>query len=223
MKRNARKLTALLLAALLMLGCAGCSSVSDMLAVTLVEGNLNAIYRNETTENYLKLVSSTEEEVEEMYLEGLEASAEGFAYYFDISYLTDELKAEIVELYKTIFSMAKYTVGDASKVSDDTYAVSVTIEPLNIFELVIEDYEALLDSFNAKYADVDAESLTEEQYMEIDADYADMVLELVNSKLSEASCGEPVKMLISVECEDDVWSISSESLADFDAKLVTYP
>lgn len=223
MKRKAKNLAALLLAVLLAFGCAGCSAVSDMLAVTLVEGNLDAIYRNETTENYLKLVSSTEEEIEEMYLEGLEASAEVFAYYFDIDYLTDELESELEDLYKTLFLKAKYTVGDASKVNDNTYAVSVTIEPLNIFELVIEDYEALLDTFNAKYADVDAESLTEEQYMEIDADYAAMVMELVNSKLPEAGYSDPVQMLISVECEDDVWSISSDSLADFDAKLITYP
>lgn len=223
MKRNIRKLTALVLAALLCIGCIGCSAVSDTLAVTLVQGNLDAIYRNEVTDNYLKLVDSDRNEIEELYIESLEATAEGFAYYFDISYLSDELEDEIVDLYKDIFDMTKYTVGDASKVNDNTYAVNVTIEPLNIFELVVDDFDELLDTYNAKYADIDTESLTEEQYMEIDADYASMVMELVKSKLSEAGYGEPVSMLISVECVDDVWSISNSSLADFDTKLITYP
>lgn len=223
MRTNMKKLAALLLAVLLLMSAAGCSAVKDTLAQTLVQGNFDAVYLNKADDDYLKLVDTDKDGIEELYMDGLEASAEGFAYYFDISYLTDEVEAEIIELYKDILAKTKYTVGDASQVNDTTYAVSVTLEPLDIFELVIDEFDELLDRFNEKYSDVDAEALTEEQYMEIDADYAAMVIELVKSKLPEAGYGDPETMLINVECKDDVWSISESSFADFDAKLIVYP
>lgn len=65
--------------------------------------------------DYLELVDITENEAEETYLDGLSVEAEYFTNYFGIEYVTDELEADIIDLYKDIYAQSKYTVNPQPK------------------------------------------------------------------------------------------------------------
>ena len=100
----------------------------------LVQGNLDELYLGQYNEDFLQLVDITEAEAEQNYLDGLDVEAQFFAQYFLIENLTDDIKAEIVDLYKEIYSHSRYEVGEATEVDEDTYGVPVTIYPIDIMQ-----------------------------------------------------------------------------------------
>ena len=197
--------------------------VNEEKATALVQGNLDEIYLGKFDPDYLELVDITENEAEETYLEGLEVEAETFMYYFNIEYPTDELKEEIIELYKKIYATSKYTVNPATKLDDNTFAVKVEVEPINIFELVNEDFDERMESLYEKYPDIGA--LSEEEYEAMDAEWARIVLDLCDEKLPEMGyTGESKSVVIQVvRDEDGTWSMLGDDFYTLDEYIILYP
>lgn len=190
----------------------------------LVQGNLDELYLGKFDADYLKLVDSTEEESQQSYLDGLEVEAEVFAYYFDIENLTDELKAEIVDLYKEIYAQSKYTVGDASKLDESTYAVKVTVSPLDIFVLVDDVFDDAMQPFYDKYAAVDTSAMSDAEYDAYDKEWAETVIALCQSKLPEMGYLEDRSLVIQVTLdEDDYWTMSGDDFYNLDEIIIEYP
>ncbi|MGM9521716.1 MAG: hypothetical protein ACI3VB_04480 [Oscillospiraceae bacterium] len=225
MKNRAKRIAALILAVVMvtLLSACGSGKVTGAMATSLVQGNLDEIYLGKFDESYLKLVDSTVEEAEQIYISGLETEAEYFADYFTIEYLTDDIKAEIVDLYKDIYAKSKYTVNEASKLDDNTYAVKVQVEPINIFQLVAEDYESYLIPFWEKYADADIDAMTEAEYQAYDADWAEAIIAMCRDKVSEIGYMDEKSVVIQVEKNDDgVWSMSGDDFSNFDEIIIYY-
>lgn len=211
-----------LVMALTLTACGGGVTASD--AKDLVQGNLDEIYLGKFDPEYLKLVDITEEEARQTYEEGLEVEAEMFAYYFDIYNMTDELKEEIIELYQEIYAQSKYTVGEASKLDESTFAVKVQVSPLDIFELVVDASEEALQPFFDKYEDVDIASMSDEEYDAYDKEWADAVLDLCWEKLPEMGYGDERSLVIQVTLdEDDYWVMSGDDFNNLDEIIITYP
>lgn len=202
--------------------CGGGVTASD--AKDLVQGNLDEIYLGKFDPEYLKLVDITEEEARQTYEEGLEVEAEMFAYYFDIYNMTDELKEEIIELYQEIYAQSKYTVGEASKLDESTFAVKVQVSPLDIFELVVDASEEALQPFFDKYENMDIASMSDEEYDAYDKEWADAVLDLCWEKLPEMGYGDERSLVIQVTLdEDDYWVMSGDDFNNLDEIIITYP
>lgn len=211
-----------LVMALTLTACGGGVTASD--AKDLVQGNLDEIYLGKFDPEYLKLVDITEEEARQTYEEGLEVEAEMFAYYFDIYNMTDELKEEIIELYQEIYAQSKYTVGEASKLDESTFAVKVQVSPLDIFELVVDASEEALQPFFDKYENVDIASMSDEEYDAYDKEWADAVLDLCWEKLPEMGYGDERSLVIQVTLdEDDYWVMSGDDFNNLDEIIITYP
>lgn len=211
-----------LVMALTLTACGGGVTASD--AKDLVQGNLDEIYLGKFDPEYLKLVDITEEEARQTYEEGLEVEAEMFAYYFDIYNMTDELKEEIIELYQEIYAQSKYTVGEASKLDESTFAVKVQVSPLDIFELVVDASEEALQPFFDKYENVDIASMSDEEYDAYDKEWADAVLDLCWEKLPEMGYGDERSLVIQVTVdEDDYWVMSGDDFNNLDEIIITYP
>ena len=147
-----------------------------------------------------------------------------FAYYFDIENLTDELKAEIVDLYKEIYAQSKYTVGDASKLDESTYAVKVTVSPLDIFVLVDDVFDDAMQPFYDKYAAVDTSAMSDAEYDAYDKEWAETVIALCQSKLPEMGYLEDRSLVIQVTLdEDDYWTMSGDDFYNLDEIIIEYP
>lgn len=143
--KRAKRLAALALALALALSLAGCGAMEDV-SRTLVQGNLDEIYLGKYSDEFLELVDITADEAEANYLQGLQTEAEFFTYYFDITYPTEELTNELVELYKEIYSHSRYEVGESTKVDDTTYGVQLTIYPIDIMQKVVDQSEPVITS-----------------------------------------------------------------------------
>ena len=90
---------ALSLTFVLSLSACGGGGLSADDATTYVQGILDENYKGVYDPDFLELIDITENEAEETYLSSLETEADFFASAFLIDDLTDELKAEVVDMY----------------------------------------------------------------------------------------------------------------------------
>ena len=191
----------------------------------LVQGNIDEIYLGKFNEDYMELVGSTKAECEESYLDGLAYEAEFFAYYFDIEFLPDDLKAEIVDMYKEIYSHSRYTVGEASKLDDDTYAVKVDIYPIDIMKLVEDEmYDGAMDWFFDKYEKEDPEAMSDEEYEAYDREWADGIIAIVRKQLPNLGYMDVQSVAVQVVRDsDNAWIIADSDMGIIDERMIYYP
>ena len=196
-------------------------------ATKYIQGLLDKTYLGEFDE-YMNVVDITENECEDDYISGLESEAEYFASVFQIDNLTDDIKADIVDLYKEIYSYSKYTVSAATKQDDKTYSVKVTVEPIDIFHLVADALNGgAADDFNAQYDDVDVASMSDDEYdtfyAAYDAAWAQLIIDLTREKLPELGYLDSSSLLVQVtEDEDGLWGIPQSDFDNLDWLIIDY-
>ena len=227
-----KRILAVILAAVLALGLIACGSTAEPqdkpsmeeLTILLVQGNLDEIYLGKVSQAYLDLIGSTEAEAKETYEEGLAYEAEYFADYFDIDILSDSLKAQIMDLYREIYSHVRYTVGNASKLDENTYVVKVDVEPINVMELATDSEAAATAEFFEKYAGVDIESMTDEEYEAYDADWAQAVIAMVKEQLPLLGYKPNASLAVQIVRSDNgAWQISDDDMNALDEQMIYYP
>lgn len=240
MKKRTAALIFALIAVLCLTACGiGGSSPDDDSVTTLVRGTLNEIYLGRYDKDFLELVNITEDEAGEAYENGIDVEARYFCTYFRIidedygetyeDTVTDETKQKIRDLYKKIYSKTKFTVGDVAKYDNDKYSVPVTVSPINIFELVDDvlssGEENPLTTFQIETADIDVNSMTDEEYNEYVQNYAQAWIDLVESQIDKIGYDEDHTVDISVVRNESngFFYISEDDLRTFDAYVIIYP
>lgn len=190
----------------------------------LVQGNVDELYLGKFNKDYMDLIGTTEAECEQNYLDGLETEAEYFAYYFDIEYMSDQLKADIIDLYKEIYSHSRYTVGDASKLDDDTYAVKMDIYPIDVMDQVTDAiYDGAMDWFLDKYTEEDVEAMTDEEYEVYDEEWAYGIIDIVREQLPNLGYMDAETIVVQVvRGSDNIWTISDNDMGTIDEYILYY-
>lgn len=205
------QLLGLFLVGFLCLSLTGCDSFSEDDAITLVEGDLNSIYKNVNDEAYLKLCDTTKAQRHELYEASMESAAASFISYFDFDedMLSQATRGRVIGLYKAIYKKARFEVTDATA-SDDKYLVSVTIYPMDIFQKVfLEDYDVFYNTYKVNY---DA-GMGEE---ELEAYYQNGVLDLCEKRLATLDYLSAVTLSVQVVPKEESGSVYySLSESDF--------
>lgn len=234
-----KKSIVLLLVIVTAISLCACGALGGNSIKTLVQGNLDSLYKGQITNEYLKVVDATEEEVNQDYLDGLDVEAEFFCNYFglvdpeyDETYddVSDEIKAEIIEMYKEIYTKSSYTVGDPVE-KDDYYEVPLTIEPIDIMEKCLEKAEngyQPYDDFVKKYEEMSLDDMPDEELVklldEYNAEYASIIIGLVKETIPELGYKEPKEINVRVEkTEDDFYQINKDDFAAIDDYMIYYP
>ena len=223
----------LVLAMTLALTACGGGGVNSMDATALVKGNLDEIYLGIFDPKFLEDVNSTENEAEQIYLDGLEAEASYFFSYYSFgdsyTYVSDEQMQAAIDLYKEIYAKSKYTVQPATKQSDGTFAVKVVFEPVDIHVQVSDMLEDFFNEFLTQYEDVDTEGMTDDEYDAWMAEtvypaFNQAILDLVESKVPDIGYGEENSTVIQVvQDKDGAYTMDQTGFDTFDMLLVTYP
>lgn len=224
--KKTRAAAALILALAIALSLAGCGTAMSDASTMLVQGNLDEIYLGKFDPDFLKLVDSTEEQAQANYEDGIEVEAGYFMQFFGIEYPTDEITAELTELYKEIYSHSRYEVGEAAEVSDNTYGVPLTIYPMDIMQKVSEQMEAAATELQSQYTDeqIYLISTDESAYIEYDHAWAEMLLGLLRDNVGSIGYLDPVDMVVQVtKGDDNVWTIDDGDFQRIDAEMIYYP
>lgn len=219
--KTIQRITALLLALVLALSLCACGGGFADDVTTLVRGNLDELYLGSFDEEYMKLVSATQEECQQSYEDGMGVEADFFAYYFGIE-LTEDQRAEVIEMYKEIYAKSSYTVNDAEKEDENTYRVKVDIQPIDLFVLVDEVWEETVSEFNANYKDVN--TMTDAEYEAYLDDAARMIIDLCKSKMPDMGNLETKTVYVQVTKDsNNYWSITDDDMGALDEAMISYP
>lgn len=224
---KSRRMTALALAAVLALTTAACGGngpgVGKFDAKVYVDGLLRENYLGEFTPEYLELVGIDEETARQTYETGISNEVSFFINLYEIEYPEEELYEELTELYKEIYSHAKFEVTDAVEMEDGSFSVQVTVEPIDIVQLADTDWDKTITPFYEDYPMSVQYAMTTAEYQEMDHEYAQLVLELYKDKLKETGNMTAKTVLVSVtRGEDGAYTISHDDFAKLDELIIDY-
>lgn len=224
MKNWKRMLAATL--SLCMLGalvsCGG-GGLTEKDAETYVKGHLDAAYLGVYSKDYIDLVEDmTEAEAKEMHEQNVSDEMEYYLLDFlEIEYPTDELTERAKEVMEKIYAKSKYTVGTGSKTKDGDFVVEVTVSPLALYDLLAdEDYANAWDSVAG---DMDYETVTEEEYAEVDAAYGMLMLDLLEDQLGNVTYGKDQIVMLQLKKDDDgYYSLVDTGMQKVDEVMLDY-
>ncbi len=227
MKKLAHRLAALLLAGALMAALAACSGVTPEDAETYIQGLLDASYLGQYDPEYLELADITEEEArEEDYEWNTAAEAEILREYLAIQ-STETAVQQSVDLIKEIYARSKYEVGAASKLEDGSYAVTVSVQPMDI----LVRYTSQTD-LNQVWQDILTEhgvtdqaaldAMSGEEYMVLEDAYAAAVLDGIRALLPAMGYGPEQSAVLQLQREDDGYILVGTDWQHLDSMMIDY-
>lgn len=197
----------------------GCSSFS---AAELVKNNLELIYLNQYSDEYLKRVNLDKAQAEQQFQDGLSVEAEVFADLFNIELdaCDDSVREQILELYRQIYSHSKYEVGTESR-NGDVYLVQLTVYPIDIFAKVIEeDVEEFGTTMQAREAAGEFSDMSDEEF---EAVWAQAVIDMVSGHLDTIDYLDAQTISVQVTQDDDgAYSIDSSDFQRIDNLMIAY-
>ncbi len=222
-----KRMIALALAAVLALTVSACGGngpgVSKFDAKTYVDGLLRENYLGEFTPEYLELVGIDEETALQTYEMGISNAVIFFINLYEIEYPEEELYEELTELYKEIYSHAKFEVADAVEMEDGSFSVQVTVEPIDIVQLADTDWDKTISPFYEDYPMETQYAMTTEEYQAMDREYAQLVLKLYKEKLEETGNMTAKTVLVAVvKGENGAYTISPDDFSKLDELIIDY-
>ncbi|MFR1833957.1 MAG: hypothetical protein ACLSX5_12470 [Lachnospiraceae bacterium] len=199
------KSVAALLVAVMVLLLAGCAPKFD--ASGYVKGELDAALKGEITDEYLKLVDATREEVEANNQEMLD---EVMVQFTSVG-LSDELVAKYREYMSGLLKKCKYTVGEATK-TDNGYTVPVTVEPL-LFGDAMQEALTSIEGDLMTWATETATSGETPSEAEIMEQTFTMLYDALNGSLETIGYGEATEHTLNVvKGEDGKYTVADEEV-----------
>lgn len=227
MTRTIHRLASVLMAAVLVFVLAACGDVTPDQARTYIQGDLDACYLGRYNQDYLDLIGITAEEAEEQnYVWNTTAEAEILMDYFDI-YPTDASAERAVALIRDIYALSKYQVGAASKLDDGSYAVTVTVQPMDILVRYTSQndaaslWAAALDRHGI-YSQEALDAMSDADYEALEDDYAASVLDGIRALLPEMGYGPEQSVVLQLKLEDDTYTLVETDWQHFDSMVIDY-
>ncbi len=241
MKKTVRtKIFAMALTGAMLLSLAACGAGKGMSteeASECVQVELDTTYKGQF-QGFVDFYSNvTTDDAKSQYDANVEGEAYAFLYGLGPQALDDsgdsveptEMQLhEVKELYKKIYAKADYTVVSSTKQDDGTFAVKVTIRPLDILHLVSDGIEEGFAGFWEKFEAVDTESMSDEEFESWYVDpfakeYYDTALDLLESKIDEMGYMDEKSIVIQVQqSEDGSLYFSDEDWVNLDNLIIDY-
>lgn len=218
------KQLALLLTVCVMATCiAGCTGSFD--ATTFVKGSIDSLYLGVFDKEYLDIVVDTEEELVQGYEEGLQVEADYFFSYFDIigDAVDPNMKSEVVEIYREIYSKSKYEVGNSTK-SKDSYLVSVTIYPMDIMQKIQdEEFDGFVEVWSDREEYGYFDDMTDEEY---ETAWAREIIDMTKNRINSIGYLDPQTISVQVVVDtidgEEYYTISENDALRIDELIIKY-
>ena len=159
-------------------------------------------------EDYVSMNMDSPEGAQELYDAEIEYFADCLLYYIDITeeYITTDVRNRVIEVSKEVLSKVKWDVKSVNVNAFKEGTMTVTLYPTDFFYVIDEELYAASDDFNAKYADVDFETMSYEEYDAFEKDYTEMMVAVLEKMASSAGTLDAVEKVYDVDLEDTVLS-----------------
>lgn len=221
------RMAALLLAGVMALGLAACGGITSDDAEAYIQGLLDASYLGQYNQEYLDLADITEEESRtEDYEWNTAAEAEILREYLAIQ-STDAAVQQSVDLVKEIYSHSRYSVTGASKLEDGSYAVTVSIQPMDILIRYQNqtDVNEIWMTVLAEHGVMDQatlDAMSDEEYMALEDIYAAAVLDGIQALVPEMGYGPEQSVVLQLQLEGDTYTLVDTDWQHLDGMIIDY-
>ena len=210
----------------LSLAACGLGGVSDSDAVTFVQGNLDAYYLGQYNDDYLKLMDMTEEEAAEDHAWNVEQEAQIMMTAFEM-YATETTTAKMEELVEEIYSHSKYEVKSANKLDDGSYAVSVTVYPIDILVQYTSstDHYAIWENLLTEHGittQEDLDAMSDSDYEAMEDAYADTIIQGIRDLMPSIGYEPEQSVVLQLQLEGNVYTPVETDWQNLDAMIVDY-
>ncbi len=219
MKKLKFRISAVIISVFMLAGLTGCGPARYD-AKGHVQGDLDAQYKNILGDEYVKLVANSEEELRQIYRNGIEYEAEYLAYYFDIilEKCPEDIRSRLESVCEKMYNAAKYEVGDAAD-ADDSYIVSVTVYPIDIIDHIVSEH---WDDFEEKWTEryMEFADMTED---EVESLWAEEILTLLEDNVKHIGYLEPETISVQVSKDDEgYYMISDDDFSRLNTLMIKY-
>lgn len=221
------RMAALLLAGVMALGLAACGGITSDDAEAYIQGLLDASCLGQYNQEYLDLADITEEESRtEDYEWNTAAEAEILREYLAIQ-STDAAVQQSVDLVKEIYSHSRYSVTGASKLEDGSYAVTVSIQPMDILIRYQNqtDVNEIWMTVLAEHGVMDQatlDAMSDEEYMALEDIYAAAVLDGIQALVPEMGYGPEQSVVLQLQLEGDTYTLVDTDWQHLDGMIIDY-
>lgn len=175
--------------------------------------------------DYVSLNMDSLEGAKELYNTEVECFADCLLYYIDITeeYITEDVKARAMRVAETVLSKVKWEVKSVDVNRFDEGTMTIVLYPTDFFYLIDEDLMEASDAFNTKYADVDYETISFEEYDALEKEYTEMMVAVLEKNAGSAGTLEAVEKVYEVDLEntilaDDAWNDVDATIMDLVAE-----
>lgn len=205
MRKVGKTLVAGLLSAVMMVSMVACGSGFD--AAAYVDSCLDLLTKGETAE-YMKMTDRTEEQATSDY----EGNIDNMVNMMSGMGLSDELLEGYRQMYKDLYSKAKYEVKEAKKMDDkDGYVVTVEIQQMTGI------FTGLTDELQTEFAAQATEDMSQTEQYEL---MYQLMLDKLNERLANVEYKDAQTLEIEVVGENNVYGITSEGYTKIDEALL---
>lgn len=220
MKRIVISFATLLMILSMTFSLAGCGESYD--PTGLVKANLDYLTTGEITDEILSETGQSEEELEKLYQEDLNAAVDSFVEAVraeaDME-ITEEMRAKVEEFIVTALKKSKYEVKPDFTEEEGVYSVKVDVHPMDFLAAANEwlTGEEFLAEWEEKITSGEYVYTTDEKLME---DIYNYILNKIAGFIEETGYLEPVAMTIKVESKDGVYTPNEADMEAVGAALL---
>lgn len=145
-----------------------------------INATMKVSYHNDCKE-YVEYKIDTQEGAKALYMSEVEYYAYSIMEYADVNTecVTDEIYDQYCGIAKKVLSKVDWEISDIKEKGASIYTVELTIYPTNYFDVISDKVDGTIDDFNTKYENVDFNTLSDEEYLVVEIEYAKAILEAV--------------------------------------------
>ena len=192
------------------------------IAKVLTQGDLDLYFKGTCSKEYKDVLvdDSSDEELKENYEEVINSEVDFFFYYFglDENY-KEENKEKLTEIFKTVYSKAKYEVKKTDK-KKNPKEVTVEIEPMKIMLDMEDEYETLMDEMTKDVDENNVNKTDEELHTEFTQRFLEKFEE---ASMKDMQYDTPKTITIKVpKDKNDIYQVDEKDFSKAVGEIIPY-
>lgn len=179
----------------------------DVATAIFMDATMQASYWGKF-EDYTKYCIDSSKGGESLYESEYEYFTETIIYYLDLdtNYLSDEMRNRIVEVAKKALSKVEWEMKDVEINTFDQGSLIIELSPTNFFTVTEAALNDAIDKFSSKYEGVDFESMSDEDYAQVEIDYTTFMIEALESCVDDFGTSKPIEKEFKINMKEAIIS-----------------
>lgn len=208
------------------LGGWGGRGITQVEAISYVDGEIRAMYRNEYTTDYLEILGQDVSELQGFYQENLESETDFFLSYLIAEYPDEETTRRAQEIVAELYYQVSYQITEATQEENGDFVVAVTVYPVVLLDFLVTDFLDEMWELVVYQADIDWDMMTDVKYerlnQELDNIYTNMLLDAVEERLPDLSYGEGQALTVRMVQTDQGYVLERTDWYQLDQAVIDY-